>query len=95
MKVYKNAMQGLRKETDLACGVKSGTSSDNVQQGDIPCSVALVDVCGIASRKASEGERRVTMLQNHVHTSRLSPVLNILETGNKPNSHNPDMICRY
>lgn len=64
------------------------------------CLVAVVNVYDIANRRATKIRRNITVLQNQFQSledifPRVSPLLNILASGNNPGPQNLDITCRH
>lgn len=100
MRKSQNSFQNPHKETNLTTVAKCGTLCNKVFHGFTSCSVALVGVCDIASRTATDLKRKITTLQNEVQSlegieSRVFPLVKILETRNNTSPQNLDTTCRY
>lgn len=78
----------------------SGTLSNKVLQGATSYTVALINVCDIASERAIDLERKIIAVHNGVRWEgdimfRLFPPQNILKNKNNPSPQNHGITCRY
>lgn len=81
------------------CSATSGISSNKVLYVVTLHFRALVDMCVIASKRATDHERKVAALQNQVQSledilSWVPPLINSHETGSNPSPENLDTTCR-
>lgn len=58
--------------------------------------MVLVDMSSIASKRATDLERRITTLQNHAYSLKdVVSLLSIWDAGNAPSPHNLDITSSY
>lgn len=77
-----------------------GTLNNNVLHWVTICSAPLVGVCDVASRNFIDPGRKIITLRNCVQSledivSRVSPIINIFQTGKTEVLHNLNITCRF